>query len=92
MWGRKSKVRLARVAMLKAGVYAYRDRRTKKRMFRRLWTVRLNAALRPMGLSYSRFMDMLKKANVIIDRKILSQLAVKNPAVFEGIVASVNKQ
>jgi large subunit ribosomal protein L20 len=89
MWGRKSKIRLARPAALKAGVYAYRDRRTKKRMFRRLWQLRINAAVRPLGLSYSRFINLLKKANVELDRKVLSTLAVNEPAVFEKIVEKV---
>jgi large subunit ribosomal protein L20 len=71
MWGRKSKIRLARPAMLKAGVNAYRDRRNKKRSFRRLWQIRLNAALRPLDMSYSRFIDGLKKAGITIDRKVL---------------------
>jgi len=86
MWGRKSKIRLARPAMLKAGVHAYRDRRRKKRTMRRLWQVRLNAAVRPLGLSYSRFMDGLKKANIGLDRKVLSQLAVDHEAVFKNVV------
>jgi len=86
MWGRKSKIRLARPAMLKAGVNAYRDRRNKKRSFRRLWQVRLNAALRPLGTTYSRFMDGLKKANIALDRKVLSQMAKDQPAVFKNIV------
>src|SRR3989338_8890751 len=82
MWGRKSKVRLARTAELKAGVYAYRDRRNKKRDFRRLWQVRINAAIRPFGMSYSRFMDALKKKNIALDRKILSTMAKDYPAIF----------
>ncbi|MEK7620109.1 MAG: 50S ribosomal protein L20 [Patescibacteria group bacterium] len=86
MWGRKSKIRLARPAMLKAGVNAFRDRRNKKRINRRLWAVRLNAALRPLGMSYSRFIDGLKKAGIILDRKVLSQIAQKNEAVFKQIV------
>ena len=86
MWGRKSKIRIARPAMLKAGVNAYRDRRNKKRSFRRLWQIRLNAAVRPLGLSYSRFIDGLKKANIILDRKILSNLAKDFPAIFKQIV------
>ncbi len=89
MWGRKSKIRLARPAMLKAGVYAYRDRRNKKRDFRRLWAVRINAAVRPLGLSYSRFINKLKLANVTLDRKVLSTLAKDNPQVFEKIVDQV---
>ena len=86
MWGRKSKIRLARPAMLKAGVNAFRDRRNKKRTNRRLWQVRLNAALRPLGMTYSRFIDGLKKAGIILDRKVLSQIAQKNEIVFKQIV------
>lgn len=89
MWGRKSKIRLARTAMLKAGKYAYRDRRNKKRSFRRLWTVRINAAVRPHGLSYSKFMDSLKKADITLDRKSLSFLAKDYAKVFESVVAKV---
>ena len=89
MWGRKSKIRLARPAMLKAGVNAYRDRRNKKRINRRLWQVRLNAALRPLGTSYSRFIDGLKKAGIILDRKVLSQIAQKNEAVFKQVVEKI---
>lgn len=87
-WGRKNKIRLARPAMLKAGVYAFRDRRAKKRTFRSLWTVKINAAVRGMGLSYSRFIDSLKKANIAIDRKILAKIAEEQPAIFEKIVAA----
>ena len=89
MWGRKSKIRLARPAMLKAGVNAYRDRRNKKRSFRRLWQVRINAAVRPLGLSYSTFMDKLKKTNVMLDRKILSTIAKDHPVLFKNIVESL---
>lgn len=91
MWGRKSKLRLARVAALKAGVYAYRDRRRKKRDFRRLWQIRINAAVRPLGMNYSAFMNGLKKAGIALDRKILAGLAKDNPNVFEKIVESVKK-
>jgi large subunit ribosomal protein L20 len=86
MWGRKSKIRLARPAMLKAGVNAYRDRRNKKRSMRRLWQVRLNAAVRPLGLSYSRFMNGLKTAGIALDRKVLSQIAKDHETVFKNIV------
>ncbi len=89
MWGRKSNIRQARIAVLKAGAYAFRDRRAKKRVYRRLWQVRLNAALRPMGISYSRFIDMLHKANITLDRKVLSALAVDHPAIFAKIVESL---
>lgn len=85
-WGRKSKIRLARPAMLKAGVHAFRDRRAKKRTFRNLWTIKINAAVREFGLSYSRFIDLLKKANIAIDRKVLAQIAEKQPAIFTKIV------
>ena len=89
MWGRKSKIRLARPAALKAGVYAYRDRRNKKRVMRRLWQIRLNAALRPLELNYSRFIDGLKKANIALDRKVLSTLAKDHPEVFKKIVEKI---
>ena len=90
-WGRKSKLRLARVAALKAGVYAYRDRRNKKRDFRRLWQIRINAAVRPLGMNYSKFIHAVKEAGILLDRKILSTLAKDNPAVFEKIVETVKK-
>ncbi|MDA1038263.1 MAG: 50S ribosomal protein L20 [bacterium] len=90
-WGRATKLRLARVAVLKAGVHAYVDRKKKKRNNRQLQQVRINAAVRPMGLSYSRFIDMLKKANVNLDRKVLSRLAANYPTVFEKVVDSVRK-
>ncbi len=89
MWGRKSKIRLARPAMLKAGAYAFRDRRAKKRTMRRLWQVRLNAALRPLGMSYSRFIDGLKKANIELDRKVLSTIAKDYPNVFKNVVEKI---
>ena len=91
MWGRKSKIKLAKTAATKAGLYAYRDRRTKKRDFRSLWTMRLNAAVREYGWSYSKFIDALKKAKIELDRKVLSELAVKHPAIFKAIVASLKK-
>ncbi len=87
-WGRKNKIRLARPAMLKAGVYAFRDRRAKKRTFRNLWTIKINAAVREYGLSYSRFIDMLKKANITIDRKVMAVLAEKHPTIFGKVVAA----
>lgn len=90
MWGRKSKIRLARPAMLKAGVYAYRDRRNKKRAFRRLWQIRLNAAVRPLGFSYSRFINGLQKSGMVLDRKILATLAKDQPAIFENIVKKIS--
>ncbi|BBL72505.1 50S ribosomal protein L20 [Methylogaea oryzae] len=76
-YGARSRVyRVAKQAVIKAGQYAYRDRRQKKRQFRALWIVRINAAARECGLSYSRFMDGLKKASIEIDRKVLADMAV----------------
>lgn len=82
---RRASVRHARQAILKALTYAYRDRRNKKRDFRGLWITRINAAARQSGLSYSRLMGGLKKANVALDRKVLAELAVKEPKAFEAI-------
>ena len=89
MWGRKSKIKLARTAMLKSGKNAYIDRRRKKRDMRRLWTIRINAAVRPHDLSYSHFIDQLKKAGITLDRKVLSFLAKDQPAVFEAVLKQV---
>ncbi|HTK05089.1 MAG TPA: 50S ribosomal protein L20 [Candidatus Eisenbacteria bacterium] len=86
MWGRKSKLKLAKTAILKAGKNAYRDRRLKKRDMRALWQTRINAAVRPHGLSYSKFMGDLKKAGITLDRKILSQIAMQSPEAFHAIV------
>ncbi len=88
---RRIKLRAARVAFLKAGVNAYRDRRGKKRVMRQLWTIRLNAAARLNGTTYSRLIDALKKASIEIDRKVLSTIAAKHPIVFAKIVAATKK-
>ncbi len=88
-WGRKNLLRLAKTAVNKAGAYAYRDRRNKKRDFRRLWTARINAATRARGMSYSRFIDKLNKAEVKLNRKVLSEIAQEYPKVFDGIVENV---
>lgn len=79
---RRKVFRVANQAVIKAGQYAYRDRRTRKRDFRRLWITRINAAAREFGLSYSRFMNGLKKAEIAIDRKVLADLAVHDKAAF----------
>jgi large subunit ribosomal protein L20 len=84
---RKNTIRIAKQAVEKANQYAYRDRKRKKRTFRALWIQRLNAAVRPFGLNYSRFIDGLGKAGLLVDRKILSDLAIREPAAFEAIVA-----
>jgi large subunit ribosomal protein L20 len=81
------KKRQARAFAIRAGKYAYRDRRNKKRDFRRLWIVRISAALTERGLSYSQFMNGLKKADVTLNRKLLAALAVEEPAQFDEIVA-----
>ena len=89
--GRKNLIRAASTAVVKAGVNAFRDRRVKKRTSRTLWQVRLNAAAREYGVSYSKFMNGLKKANIGLDRKVLSELAIKHPAVFKKIIETVKK-
>lgn len=88
--GRRGNVfRIANEAVMKAGQYAYRDRRQKKRQFRSLWIVRINAAARDAGMSYSVFMAGLKKAAIDIDRKVLAHLAVADKAAFAKIAAQV---
>jgi large subunit ribosomal protein L20 len=85
-WGTRGRLfRRSNEAMLKSLWYAYRDRRTRKRDMRRLWIVRINAASRLSGLSYSRFMYGLKKANVEIDRKLLADIAVRDAATFKKL-------
>lgn len=88
-WGRKSKLRFARVAALKAGAYAYRDRRNKKRVMRRLWTIKINAGARALGINYSQLINGLSKNKIEIDRKILADLAEHNPETFKAIVEKV---
>ena len=83
---RKNVYRVAKQAVMKAGQYAYRDRRQRKRQFRRLWIVRINAAARENGLSYSKFMNGLKKASINIDRKVLADLAVFDKPAFAKLV------
>lgn len=79
---RKNVYRVAKQAVIKAGQYAYRDRRQRKRQFRALWIVRINAAAREHGLSYSRFMEGLRKAGIELDRKVLAGLAVSDKTAF----------
>ena len=86
-WGDRSKqYQQARRALMHALVYAYRDRKAKKREFRRLWIVRINAACRAAGITYSKFMNGLKKAKVALDRKVLAELAVKDSVAFKKLV------
>jgi len=89
---RKNVYRIAKQAVMKAGQYAYRDRRAKKRVFRRLWIARINAASRSFGVTYSRFMAGLKKAQIEIDRKVLADMAVNDIAAFSSIVDKVKAQ
>lgn len=84
--GRKNLVKVARQASLRAMHNAYRDRKTKKRVFRALWIIRLNAALRGHGLTYSRFIPLMAKAHITLNRKVLSELAVEQPDIFTTIV------
>ena len=88
-WGRKKKIKLAKPAIKKAGVYAYRDRKVKKRLIRQLWQTRLNAAVREHGLTYSKFMDALKKKNIGLDRKVLADIAQNNPKIFAKIIDQI---
>ena len=86
-WGSKSKhFKMAKEAVMKSGNYAFRDRRAKKRDFRKLWITRISAAVKPYGINYSRFMSGLKKAGVDMNRKMLSELAIHDPAAFGTLV------
>lgn len=88
-FGRSTKERQAKEAIFHAGTYAFAHRRDKKNDQRKLWETRINAAVRPLGMSYSKFIGALKKANVSLDRKILAGLAKDSPAVFTAIVEKV---
>jgi len=82
---RKNTIRAAKAAVEKAGQYAFRDRKRKKRTFRALWIQRLNAAVRPFGMTYSVFINGLSKSGITVDRKVLSDLAINEPAAFQAI-------
>ena len=89
-YGARSRVfRVAKQAVIKAGQYAYRDRRQRKRQFRALWIARINAGARLIGLSYSRLIAGLKNAAIEIDRKVLADLAMNEPETFKNLIASV---
>ena len=91
-FGARSKVyTVAKNAVEKGLVYAYRDRKAKKRAFRRLWIARINAGVRQHGLSYSRFMHLLSQSDIQLNRKVLADLAMNNPETFKSIVDSVKK-
>ena len=89
MWTRKSKYRQAKEGLLHAWTFQFADRKKKKRDFRRLWQIKINAAARENGISYSRLIDKLHKANIELDRKILADLAHHNPEIFKQIVDSI---
>ena len=90
--GRRKLYRSAAETVLRAGAFAYRDRRQKKRRARSLWIVRINAARRMAGLSYSAFMNGLKKAGILLDRKVLAELAVRDPAGFGKLAETAKAQ
>ena len=91
-WGSKSThFKMAKQAVKKSGVYAYNDRRLKKRDFRRLWITRISAAVKPYGINYSRFMDGLKKSGIEMNRKALSELAIADSKAFEALVETAKK-
>jgi large subunit ribosomal protein L20 len=91
-WGTRSKLyRVAKTILMKSLLYSYRDRKAKKRMFRRLWITRIGIACRKYGISYSKFLNLLKKNNILLNRKILAYLAVNDEPVFESIVKKVKE-
>ena len=85
-WKRKSKERAAREALLHAGEHAFQDRRKKKRNFRALWNIKINAGARENGLSYSKLINNLKKSNIAINRKMLAELAEHHPEIFKKVI------
>ena len=82
--------RKAKEQVMKADVHAYRDRKNKKRVFRRLWIIRINAAARKEGLSYNQFLSGMRKANIELDRKVLADIAVHEPQTFKGLVEAAS--
>lgn len=91
LFGRKSKYRLAKDAVLHSLLHSYKDRKRKKREFRQMWQVQINSSVRKHGLSYSKFINLLKKNKIELDRKVLSILGDKHPDIFEKIVEQVKK-
>ena len=89
--GRGGLFRTAKETLVRAGAYAFRDRRVRKREFRKLWIIRINAAVRERGLRYSEFIHGLEKANIGLDRKSLSEMAIHDPTGFDAIVAKVKE-
>ncbi len=89
--GRRNMIRSVKETLLRAGAYAYRDRRVRKREFRKLWIIRINAAVRERGMRYSEFIHGLQKAGIELNRKMLAELAVSDPAAFDVIVEEVKQ-
>lgn len=89
--GRKNLLRTVKETLIRSGAYAYRDRRVRKREFRKLWIIRINAAVRERGLRYSEFIFGLKKAGIELDRKALSEIAISDPAGFDAVVEQVKE-
>lgn len=89
-WGRKSKYRAAKEALLHAGVHSYKDRKAKKREFRRLWQIQINALSKELGLPYNKLIHGLKEKKIELDRKILSELAKRHPEIFKKIVEEIH--
>ncbi len=87
--GRRNMLRTAKETLVRAGAFAFRDRRARKREFRKLWIIRINAAVRERGLRYSEFIHGLDKANIALDRKSLSEMAIADPAGFDTVVEKV---
>jgi large subunit ribosomal protein L20 len=89
--GRSKLLRTAKESLVRAGAYAYRDRRVRKREFRRLWIIRINAAVRQRGMRYSEFIAGMKKANIELDRKMLAEMAVNDPSGFDTVCEAVKE-
>ena len=90
-WGRKSKYKAAKEALIHARQYAFRDRKAKKREFRKSWQTQINIACRKSGLSYSKFINLLKKNKIELDRKILADFVRNHPEIFEKIIEKIKK-
>ncbi|MDP2647719.1 MAG: 50S ribosomal protein L20 [Candidatus Yanofskybacteria bacterium] len=91
LWTRKTKYRQAKEAVLHAWTFQFTDRKKKKRTFRRLWQIKINAGAREQGISYSKLINQFKKANIELDRKILADLAEHNPEIFKQVIASAQQ-
>ena len=89
--GRRNLLRTAKESLIRAGAFAYRDRKVRKREFRKLWIIRLNAAARSRGLRYSELIQGLRKANIELDRKSLSEMAIHDPEAFDVVVAEAKQ-